>query len=185
MATAEDIRFLAEQEHYELIGGKIVPLPPGTPRHGFSLFNLGACLGNALHHPSDRRGPGGWWILLGVHIECAPDQILRPDLVGFRRERVPRLTDEFPMRTRPDWVCEVLSEGHERVDRFVKRSVYQRYEIPHYWIVDPVQETLTVLRWTPEGHVIVADALRGERLRAEPFEAVEIDVDAIFGDVAE
>jgi Uma2 family endonuclease len=48
-------------------------------------------------------------------------------------------------------------------------------EVPHYWIVDPEHETLTVYRYTREGYVVAVAAKRGQkRVRAEPF--IEIDV---------
>ena len=59
---------------------------------------------------------------------------------------------------------------------------YQRARVPHYWIVDPRDQTLTVHRWTPEGYLVVLKAERGERTRAEPFEAIELQVGIFFGD---
>lgn len=54
--------------------------------------------------------------------------------------------------------------------------------MPHYWLVDPVEETLQVLRWSADGYVEVVIADRTERVRAEPFDAIEIAVGYLFGD---
>jgi hypothetical protein len=51
-----------------------------------------------------------------------------------------------------------------------------------YWIADPREETLTVYRWTPEGYLVALRAARGERVRAEPFEAIALQVEVLFGD---
>lgn len=59
---------------------------------------------------------------------------------------------------------------------------YQHYKIPHYWIVDPVEETLTILRWTNEGYLLVNKAERGERIHPEPFMAIDLFVGVFFGD---
>jgi hypothetical protein len=49
--------------------------------------------------------------------------------------------------------------------------------------VDPEHETLTVYRWTPDGYVVALTAGRADRhVRAEPFEAIAIDVGLFFGD---
>jgi hypothetical protein len=40
----------------------------------------------------------------------------------------------------------------------------------------------TVLRWTAEGYTEVLVALRGERVRPEPFAALELPVGVLFGD---
>jgi Uma2 family endonuclease len=55
-------------------------------------------------------------------------------------------------------------------------------KVPHYWILDPTEETLAVHRWSADGYVEVLAAQRGERVRAEPFDAVELEVGAFFGD---
>jgi Uma2 family endonuclease len=60
--------------------------------------------------------------------------------------------------------------------------IYHRHEVPHDWIVDPRDESLRVLRWTAEGYVQVQSAERGERIRPEPFGAVDLLVGVLFGD---
>jgi Uma2 family endonuclease len=82
---------------------------------------------------------------------------------------------------RPDWVCEVLSTNR-RNDLIKKKRVYHRHEVPHYWVIDPEDETLSVYRWAPEGYIELLAAERGETVRAEPFEAVPLRVGVLFGD---
>jgi Uma2 family endonuclease len=57
--------------------------------------------------------------------------------------------------------------------------------VPHYWILDPAEETLAVYRWTPEGYTEILSAERGERVRAEPFDAIPLQVGFLFGDEEE
>jgi Uma2 family endonuclease len=82
---------------------------------------------------------------------------------------------------RPDWVCEVLSTNR-RNDLIKKKRVYHRHEVPHYWVIDPEDETLSVYRWAPEGYIELLAAERSETVRAEPFEAVPLRVGVLFGD---
>ena len=56
------------------------------------------------------------------------------------------------------------------------------WALTHYWIVDPQNETLTVLRWTPDGYLAALTAGRTDRVRAKPFDAVELPVGVLFGD---
>jgi Uma2 family endonuclease len=95
---------------------------------------------------------------------------------------LPELPDSTPIVVRPDWVCEVLSESNARNDLVKKMRGYQRAELPHHWVIDPDDETLTVYRWTPEGFLLVLAAERSERVRAEPFDAIELFVGSLFGD---
>jgi Uma2 family endonuclease len=82
---------------------------------------------------------------------------------------------------RPDWVCEILSTDR-RNDLVKKKRVYPRHAVPRYWIIDPAEETLGVYRWSADGYVEILSAERGERVRAEPFDAIELLVGIFFGD---
>lgn len=83
---------------------------------------------------------------------------------------------------RPDWVCEILSTSR-RHDLHAKRRVLHVCGVPHYWIVDLDIPLLTVLRHTTNGYLIAKTAEPGERARLEPFDAIEIEVARLFGDV--
>lgn len=60
--------------------------------------------------------------------------------------------------------------------------VYHCVAAPYYWIADPRDSTLTVMRWHPDGNVTLQRVERGEVVRAEPFEVVEIALGTLFGD---
>jgi Uma2 family endonuclease len=77
---------------------------------------------------------------------------------------------------RPDWVCEVSSPSTAALDRNPKLRVYAREGIPHCWIVDPLAKTLETFRLEAGDWVPVAAHAGTERVHAEPFEAVELDL---------
>ena len=54
--------------------------------------------------------------------------------------------------------------------------------MPHYWILDQLDRTLTVHRHRADGYVIALRAAANERVRAEPFDAVELHVAVLLGD---
>ncbi|WP_438027582.1 Uma2 family endonuclease [Sorangium sp. So ce233] len=132
------------------------------------------------------RGPGlevarrGWGAALAGW--GREHEVYRPDVVGWRRERLPELPEKTPILVRPDWFCEVLSPSNTRNDLVKKQRTYQRCQVPHHWIVDPMNEVLTVHRWMQDGYLNVLTAERGERVRAEPFGAIEWSVGVLFGD---
>jgi Uma2 family endonuclease len=86
-----------------------------------------------------------------------------------------------PIRIRPDWICEVLSASNPGTDRVKKLNHYHQFGIPHYWIVDPMEEAISVFRWTEEGYLLVLAATSEARVRAEPFDAIELSVAGLFG----
>lgn len=64
----------------------------------------------------------------------------------------------------------------------LEQRVLHHEGVPHTWILDPEHATLVVYRHSPDGYVNVLSAGRGDLVRAEPFEAVELDVGDLFGE---
>ena len=157
-----------------LIGGVMQVLEAPSPAHSNARTNLCIALNGR---------PGDWIILAGPELQLGrgPDR-LAPDVAGWRRERLSKLpTDVFTIA--PDWACEILSAGTERVDRLRKSRVYAREGVGHFWLLHPTHRTLEVLRNVNGQWLQVAgfDLEEGDKLiRAEPFDAVELDFEALF-----
>ncbi|WP_437308451.1 Uma2 family endonuclease [Sorangium sp. So ce388] len=185
-ATAADLLAIPEEQRFhEIVDGELVQKAVPSFEHGDAQSAIVAHVKLPFQRRPGGRWPGGWWFATEVEVELAPDQVYRPDVVGWRRERSPERPSESPVRLRPDWVCEVLSPNNARHDTVKKMRAYQRFQLPHYWIVDPREDTLTVYRWTPEGYLVALRAERGERVRAEPFDAIELQIGVLFGDERE
>lgn len=180
-ATIADF-FAIPEEHrrHEIIGGVLVEKEAASGRHGRAQVRLARRLGPYDRRPGGRL-PGGWWFATEVEVLFDEADIFRPDIAGWRRERLVELPEEVPIRVRPDWVCEILSKNR-RIDLIKKKRVYHRHQVQHYWIIDPREETLAVYRWHTDGYVEVLIADREERVRSEPFEAIEFCVGVLFGD---
>lgn len=86
-----------------------------------------------------------------------------------------------PVVLRPDWICEVLSDSNRHNDTIRKLRRHHQARVPHYWLLDPDTQTLNVFRHEPLGYLNVLTAERGQRVRAEPFEALELRVEMLLG----
>lgn len=176
MALDDDVR-----RRYELLGGELVERGAATGRHGRTQGRVFRSLGPFDRRPGPPDRPGGWIFATEVDIYFDAENTLRPDVSGWRRERLAEIPEEFPIRVLPDWTCEVLSTN-KRNDLIRKKRVYHQHRVPHYWILDPTEETILVYRWTADGYTDVLSAERTDRIRAEPFDAVELPVGVFFGD---
>ena len=107
LATYEDILGLPEDVRAEVIAGEVLVQPFPTPSHQFVLSELYTELTNPFQR--GRGGPGGWWFIQDVDVDFGVHDIYRPDIAGWRRERVARFPATRPVRERPDWLCEGLS----------------------------------------------------------------------------
>ncbi|MCC6559223.1 MAG: Uma2 family endonuclease [Polyangiaceae bacterium] len=155
----DDLLAIPENERFhEIIGGELVRKAMPSARHGGAQAGLTARLGGPYNRRPGGRYPGGWRFATETEIVFADDEVYRPDVAGWRRERLPELPDEFPLTVRPAWVCEIISPSNQRHDVVWKMRVYQRFGVPHYWLLDPVEETLVAYRWTESGYLLVQSA---------------------------
>ena len=184
-AIAADLARLPSGVRAEIINGEIVEKANPSAEHADAQGGALVHLRGPYHRRSGGDKPGGWWILPEVEIELSLHEVYRPDIAGWRRDRTPERPSGLPVKARPDWICEVLSPSNASNDLVKKLRVYHQSHVGHYWIVDPQNETLTVLRWTPDGYLAALTAGRADRVRAEPFEAVELPVGVLFGDEEE
>lgn len=174
IAAGEDARL-------ELLGGVLSAIETSAEHSNAQAGVISAVRPPYHRKPGAGDPPGGWWILVECTVQLTGDDVFRPDLVGWRRDRCPAMPSGFPVLQAPDWVCEILSPSNESRDLVYKRRAYDRAKVDHYWIVDVARESVTVLRWSLDGYVVVEVEPVGGFLRAPPFEAAAIDWNEIFG----
>jgi len=178
-ATYEDLERVPDTMVAEIVDGELFASPRPRPRHSAAA----SALGGDLNPPfgQGRGGPGGWWILDEPELHFGED-VLVPDLAGWTRERLPALPQEAFFTLVPDWICEVISPHNERHDRARKMPVYAREGVRHAWLVDPLDRTLEVFRLESGRWDLLAMHRADEIVRAEPFQAVEVDLLGLWGE---
>jgi Uma2 family endonuclease len=178
-ATYEDLCRVPDHLVAEILAGELHVSPRPAAFHSLAA----SALGGDLHGPFQRgrSGPGGWWVLHEPELHLAED-VLAPDLAGWRRERLPRVPKVAAFTLPPDWVCEVLSPGTAMRDRVLKMPIYARAGVAHLWLIDPEVQTLEVFRREAGGWLLVAAHAGRAQVRAEPFDAVELELAALWAD---
>lgn len=172
-ATYEDLLKVPDHLVAEIVDGELFTSPRPSSRHARASSGLAGKLVPPFDHGDG--GPGGWWIIVEPELHLGRD-ILVPDLAGWRRERMPSYPDAAFFDLAPDWVCEVVSPSTGRLDRVRKMPTYASNQIPHLWLVDPLQRTLDVFRLENGHWLLLASHGDDETVRAEPFDAIEIDL---------
>ncbi|MFP2911467.1 Uma2 family endonuclease [Pyxidicoccus sp. 3LFB2] len=178
-ATYADLEALPPDKVGELIGGVLYASPrPATP-HG----RVASRLQGELYSPFERGsgGPGGWLIRFEEELHLGED-VLVPDVVGWRRERVPRIPDAPFIEIAPDWLCEVLSPSTAALDRDKKMTVYAREGVRHVWLAEPRARTLEVFRLEGAHYVRLATHAGEATVRAEPFDVFPLELRVLWED---
>ena len=177
-AAYEDLYGLPENVVGEIIDGELVTAPRPSRAHAVAASRIGG----EIIPPYDfgrGGGPGGWVILVEPEIALG-ENIVVPDLAGWKKERFPVQEPHNWISVVPDWVCEVLSPATAVRDRAVKMPLYGRYGVEHLWLLDPDLHTLEVFVLENGRWVLVGVFAQSAKVRAEPFMELELDLSALW-----
>ena len=176
-ATYQDVLDAPAHRVAEIVDGTLHTQPRPAMPHALASSRLGG----ELTGPFDRGrgGPGGWWIIDEPELHFGED-VLVPDLAGWRRERMPDYPDAAYVTLAPDWVCEVLSPSTRKLDLHGKRPIYAHEGVGHLWLVEPADRTLEAFEMR-EGHwVLIATAKDDDPVCIRPFDAITFSLGGLW-----
>ncbi len=171
------------ETRYELVQGELVDMGVGTGLHGAII----KFLERALDHEIARLALA--WVAVSTSISVRSPRSGRwdtariPDVVVLLkaqwqamrdREAVIELTDPPPLL-----VVEVVSDSTKSTDYRAKQIEYAVREIPEYWVVDPLNQTVTVFTLI-EGMYDGVTLPPGDRLQSPTFPDLTLTVDQIL-----
>ncbi len=177
-ATYDDLYGIPENMTGEIINGQLIATPRPSKEHALASSYLGAEVIPPYCHGRG-GGPGGWVILDEPEIKFG-ENILVPDMAGWRKERFPASKETNWISVAPDWICEVLSPGTLRLDRVKKMAVYGQFGVQHSWLIEPVAKTLEIFRLESGRWVLLGAFSEDDKVRAEPFQEIEIDLSVLW-----
>jgi len=149
---------------YEIIDGELCMTPSPNTRHQEISLILSLAIGNWVGKSSS----GKLFIApYDVFFSKDPLQVVEPDLVFVSKEHL-SIIGEKNIQGVPDLLVEILSPSTEASDRRVKHSLYERFGVPEYWIVDPATNTIQVFRLAA-GHYPAPLELGNTDVLSTPF----------------
>ncbi|QWR78913.1 Uma2 family endonuclease [Candidatus Magnetomonas plexicatena] len=115
----------------EIINGEEIVAPSPFGKHQHIVGNLYALVRQYVK----KNNIGNVYLApLDVIFEEGENR-LQPDVLFIRNDNMSIFQDWI--RGVPDMVCEIISQGSYEMDTEVKKSIYERYKVPEYWIVIP------------------------------------------------
>ena len=156
----------------EYTDGVIEVLPMPTDKHqSISLFLLLCFLAFV-------RPRGGVAFYAPLRLEIRPGKFREPDLLILMRSDDPRRQNDYWRGA--DLVVEIVSPDNPARDLEEKPRDYAEAGIPEYWIVNPLDETVTVLTLTDGSYSEYGVFRRGEEARSKLLDGFTVRVDQIF-----
>ena len=156
----------------EFTDGRIEELPMPTYTHQAVLAFLYRLFHDYL------RPRGGVVVFSGLRMRIREGKFREPDLLMLCGRSDPRNQDRYWLGA--DLVAEVVSPDDPDRDLVEKRADYAEAAIPEYWIVDPRDETITVLTLDGEAYVEHGAYARGSQATSRLIDGFTADVSAVF-----
>ena len=127
--------------HYELVDGRLELMNPPTFRHlliaKFLVQTFDAEI-NRLNLP--------WLCFQEAGVRTGPRKSRLTDIYILRKDQVIDFLDRSAItETTPILTVEVVSPDSIKRDYRYKRSEYAALEVSEYWIIDPIEQKVTVL----------------------------------------
>ena len=173
--TYEDYRTAPPDKRYELLDGELLLTPAPNLRHQRLQLRLGMQLARFIEARELRE-----LFFAPCDVVLSDTDVVQPDLLFVSRERRHLLSGGDNVRGAPDLVVEILSPGTADRDRGYKRALYAKHGVKEYWLVDPVAETVSLLRPRSGALALARTFGRNETLRSPLLAGFELDLDDVF-----
>jgi Uma2 family endonuclease len=146
--VAELDRMPDDGRRYELLDGALVVSPRPTTIHQFVAMRLLRALADAC--------PDSLCVMPEPAVELGPQTEFDPDLVVVRMDQIGGAKFTAP----PLLVVEIRSPSTALIDLNRKKTAYEKFGVPSYWIVnpDPPQPELTVFELRDGRYALAAEA---------------------------
>ena len=170
------LRLPDDGKRHEIIDGEHLVTPLPSTRHQVVVGNLYLALADHLGACT----PGAVF-LAHFNVLLSDLDIVAPDLLYISHARRSILTKGHVCGA-PDLVIEVVSLGTRRVDEQLKRTLYDRFGVSEYWIVDPGLDAIKVFRREDSAFVKAAElsAEAGYSLTTRLLPGFAIDLQELF-----
>lgn len=160
----------SDRNRYELFEGELQVTASPNTAHQTVVTNL-----MALLYDHVRRRRLGYVFTAPFDVILSEISVVEPDLLFVARANRRIITPQH-IRGVPDLVIEVLSPSTALVDREIKKQLYTRYGVGHYWLVDPDRREFVGLTLGEAGYQQTAFARGDASVSAVPFPNLTIQL---------
>lgn len=174
----EYLHFPDDGRRWQIIDGErhLIPAPRVLHQRVIGRFHL-------LLAGDPRVTALGEVLLSPVDLVLSPTDVVQPDLLFVSRERA-SIVREKALHGAPDLVIEVLSPSTEKLDRVLKRGLYEESRVGELWLVDVDAGTVEVHRREEAGFGEPETLPADGTLTSPALPGIALPLARIFRDVA-
>jgi len=162
-------------KRYEIVEGELFVAPSPNTVHQRVSRNL-----EFLLHKFVSEKNLGEIFYAPLDVILGPHAIVQPDIIFISKERL-NIIGESNIQGAPDLLIEVLSPSNKRMDLKTKLSLYEKYGVEEYWVVDPHERFITVFTLNNGNYRIFCNGADDETITSYVIKGLEINLSQIWG----
>jgi Uma2 family endonuclease len=175
--TYADYLNFPEDKVVEIINGTIYNMSPAPSRiHQEIISALVIEIGNYIktHKGSCKVYPTPFDVILKNDNEETMNSknVVQPDISVICDKN--KLTDKGCTGS-PDMIIEVISPFNPSNDYIRKLSLYQKYKVKEYWIINPISKNILVYTLTDNGYDAPIPYSFNDKIKVSIYDNLEID----------
>jgi Uma2 family endonuclease len=168
----------ADGKRYEYLGGEVYVSPTPSFAHQFTARELFLQLERYFDAPHGM--PQVFFAPLAVILHDTPPadaEIAVPDLLVVEDQST---LAQRGVNGAPLVSVEIISPSKPSLDRKVKFERYAANSVQHYWMIDPIAETMECYRLVEAQYVLHALGTGDEKLDVPAFPGLRIDLSLLW-----
>jgi len=172
--TYDDLKKIPpDRNRYELIEGELFVAPAPNIEHQRKGFRVAKRVSDHVE-----KNDLGEVFIAPCDVVLSPGTVLEPDIIFVSKARQ-SIVKDVCIEGAPDLVVEVVSDSSRTIDRFVKRDRYAEFGVPEYWLLDPFEPRIEVLRLEAGKYRLTGSFGPGGTLESLTFPGLQIPVSSL------
>ncbi|MFI5305171.1 MAG: Uma2 family endonuclease [Nitrospiria bacterium] len=159
---------------HEIIDGEHYVTPSPMKRHQAVSINLAT-----LIHQWVRDKNMGSVFSAPFDVVLSNSDVVVPDLLFISKDRL-SIVNEKNVKGAPDLVVEILSPSTSERDLGIKKTLYEKYGVKEYWVIDPDKQTIVVFTLTGTRFSSPKKLSSKDTLSSILFSGLQIPVSSLF-----
>lgn len=170
----DDLRQIPpDRNRYELIEGELLVSAAPNIEHQRKAGNLFRRLADHVE-----QHELGEVFIAPCDVVLDSTTVLEPDILFVSKARK-SIVKPACIEGAPDLVIEILSDSSRLIDRFVKRDRYAEFGVPEYWLLDPFEPRIEVLRLEEKKYRVAGVFGKGETLESPTFPGFRLSLSSL------
>lgn len=175
LVTYDDYLTLpADGRRYEIIEGELYMTPAPVTEHQRILGRLFRLLDEFV-----RKNNLGEVFVAPTDVVLSMTDVVQPDILFISKGHSHIITKKNIISA-PDLVIEIISEGTETIDRTMKKTLYEKYGVKEYWIVDPETKTIECFSLKEAKFTLVGSYTTSGSCESALLEGLNVELKEIF-----